>query len=120
MATIREQRDTTSIGQAPLKASHFPGWWPVIRWVVLLALGALALPLYEAILQVAGTFLPQPEALFWPLLGVTVLYAAACWLVLRSMPTAGALARGIELALILGLGLAAAAVFWGPPPALVP
>ncbi|HEU5370042.1 MAG TPA: glycosyltransferase family 87 protein, partial [Ktedonobacterales bacterium] len=92
----------------------------VLRWVALLALGALALPCYAAILQVAGTFLKQPQTLFWPLLGATLLYVAGCWLVLRSFPAASRRARWIELGLILAAGLAARAVFWGTPPLMSP
>ncbi len=92
----------------------------ILRWVALLALGILALPCYLGILQVAATFRLQPETLFWPLLGATLLYVAACWLVLRSFPASSAAARWIELGLILGLGLAARAVFWGTPPLMSP
>ncbi|HEU5369859.1 MAG TPA: hypothetical protein VFU69_15410, partial [Ktedonobacterales bacterium] len=91
---------------------------PILRWAVLLALGLLALPCYAAILQVAGTFLNQPGTLFWPQLGATALYVGGCWLVLRSFPAAGRRARWVELGLILALGLAARAVFYGAPPTL--
>ncbi|HEY7357257.1 MAG TPA: glycosyltransferase family 87 protein [Ktedonobacterales bacterium] len=91
---------------------------PILRWAVLLALGALALPCYAAILQVAGTFLNQPGTLFWPQLGATALYVGGCWLVLRSFPAASSRARWLELGLILALGLAARAVFYGAPPTL--
>jgi hypothetical protein len=92
----------------------------MLRWVLLLALGLLALPFYQGILQVGGTFLPHPETLFWPLLAVTLLSMAACWLVLRTFPAASPAARWVELGLILALGLAARAVFWGTPPLMSP
>ena len=121
MATTDTTRDAAPASQYPLKARRFPDWLEkrsVLRWAALLTLGVLALPLYLAILQDAGTFLPQPETFFWPLLGVTALYAAACWLVMRSFPAASPSRRWIELGLILGLGLAARAVFFGAPPTL--
>ncbi len=93
---------------------------PVLRRAALLALGALALPCYAGILQVAGTFSKQPQALFWPLLAVTALYVGGCWLVLRSFPAAGRRARWVELGVILAAGLAARAVFYGTPPLMSP
>jgi hypothetical protein len=120
MAITRTPRDAAAI--SPKGGTVIGGGTkrPGLRWAALLALGALALPFYVGILQVAGTFLPQPSTLFWPLLGVTVMYTAACWLVLQSLPASSRLARWIELGLILGVGLAARAIFWGAPPTLSP
>jgi hypothetical protein len=121
MATFDAIQDILSAKQAPSNHSHSSGTWePRLIWrcAALLALGLLAVPGYLALLQVAGTFLTQPGTFFWPLLVVTLLYALACWLVLRSFPAARPLARWIELGMILALGLAARAVFWGAPPTL--
>lgn len=91
---------------------------PVARWLVLLALGLLALPLYLGIPPVAETFLSQPGTLFWPLAGATAIYAAACWIVLRSFPAVSRRTRWLELTLILGVGLAARIALFGAPPIL--
>src|SRR5690242_418155 len=119
MATTDARNDVLSTGSSPFGAQRFSGWperRAVLRWAALLALGVLALPFYGGILQVAGTFLDQPGTFFWPLLAVTLCSTTACWLVLRSFPAAGRWARWIELGLILALGLAARAIFWGAPP----
>src|SRR5579871_232346 len=121
MATTNAARELVPTGNTPSQASRSSGELeqrPVLRWSALLALGVLALPCYLAILQVAGTFLAQPGTFFSPLLGATLLYALACWLVLHSFPAASPVKRWIELGLILALGLAARAVFWGAPPIL--
>ena len=89
-----------------------------MRWAALVVLGALALPLYGRIEQVAGNFASQPGVLFWPLLGVTALSVAACWMVFASRPAGSQAGRWLELALLLALGLAARAVFFGAPPTL--
>ncbi|HEX6777700.1 MAG TPA: glycosyltransferase family 87 protein [Ktedonobacterales bacterium] len=89
-----------------------------MRWTALVVLGALALPLYGRIEQVAGNFASQPGVLFWPLLGVTALSVAACWMVFVSRPAGSQAGRWLELALLLALGLAARAVFFGAPPTL--
>src|SRR5579885_1837478 len=68
-----------------------------LRWLILLALGLLALPLYINIRQVGDTFISHPAALGWPLFGVTAICAAACWLVLQTAPAAGRRGRWIEL-----------------------
>ncbi len=91
-----------------------------VVWAALLALGLLALPLYARILQVAGIFLPQPAMLFWPLLGVTAIYVIACWLALRSHPARPAASCWMEPGVILALGLAMRAVFFGTPPMMSP
>jgi hypothetical protein len=91
---------------------------PWARWVVLVVLGALALPLYQQITQAAGIFANQPGALFWPLLGVTMLSTAACWIVFASRPAGSRAERWLELGLLLALGLAARAVVFGAPPTL--
>jgi hypothetical protein len=91
---------------------------PWIRWAALVVLGALAVPLYGRIEQVAGNFASQPGVLFWPLLGVTALSVAACWMVFASRPAGSRAGRWLELALLLALGLAARAVFFGAPPTL--
>src|SRR5579862_7600712 len=98
MATTDAAREAVPTNIAPFRSSRSPGWLkqrPALRWAALLVLGLLALPLYIALLQVAGTFLAQPGTLFWPQLGVTIIYAVACWLVLRSFPAASPLARWI-------------------------
>src|SRR5690348_1970147 len=103
MATTDTTSDTAHVAKSTDHRSNAvmpTERWPVLRWAALLALGALALPCYAAILQVSGTFLNQPGTLFWPQLGVTALYIAACWLVLRSFPVAGRRARWVELGLI--------------------
>jgi hypothetical protein len=91
---------------------------PAFRWGLLVLLGVLALPLYQRILQVAGSFDKQPGLLFWPLLGVTVIGVAACWLVFSSRPAGSRFGRWLELGLILVLGLMARALFFGAPPLL--
>ncbi len=88
----------------------------LLRWLILLALGLLALPLYINIRQVGDTFVVHPTVLGWPLFGVTATCVVACWLVLQTAPAAGRWSRWIELGLILALGLAARAVFWPVPP----
>ncbi len=90
----------------------------MLRWVALLALGALALPCYLAIRQVGGTFANQPATLGWPLLGATAIFAAACWIVLQSRPAGDRTGRWLELGLLLALGLAARAVFFSAPPVI--
>ncbi len=123
MKTFDAARSAEPINQTTFESrqsSSQPQPRVILRWVALLALGILALPCYLGILQGAATFLPQPGTLFWPLLGATLLYMGACWLVLRSFPAASAANRWIELGLILGLGLAARAVFWGTPPLMSP
>src|ERR1051326_5462793 len=121
MATTDTTREHTPESQLPFKVRR-PRGWPerraTRRWAVLLALGVLALPFYGGILRGSGTFLDQPGTFFWPLLVVTLCPTAACWLVLRSFPASGRGARWAELGLILALGLAARAVFWGAPPTL--
>jgi hypothetical protein len=91
---------------------------PWARWVALVMLGALALPLYERITLAAGDFMQQPGVLFWPLLGVTTLSVAACWIVFASRPAGSRAERWLELGLLLALGLAARAVVIGAPPTL--
>ncbi len=91
---------------------------PVLRWGLLVLLGVLALPLYQRILEVAGSFDTQPGMLFWPLLGVTVIGIVACWLVFSSRPAGSRVGRWLELGLILALGLAARALFFGAPPTI--
>jgi hypothetical protein len=120
MATVDAKKNRAPSDMLSFDARRF-GWLekqPVLRWAALLALGLLALPPYTAILQVAGTFLTQPGTLFWPQLGATAIYMVACWIMLRSLPTASRRGRWIELGLILGLGLAARAIFFGAPPTL--
>src|SRR5215813_7694728 len=114
-------RERVPESRPPFKAQRLHGWSErraMLRWVALLALGVVGLPFYGGILQVAETFLNQPMTLFWPLLGVTIPYSVACWLVLRSFPAASSAARWIEFGLILAPGFVALAIFWGAPPTI--
>ncbi len=119
--------DTTEyaapIGAASLAASTSSGGLErraMVRWAALLALGLQALPLYAALLQVAESFLAAPGTLFWPLLGATMLYAGACYVTLHAHPAASHQARWREPGLILALGQAARAIFFGMQPLMSP
>lgn len=85
-----------------------------VRVALLLALGASLLPLYRWFVPAAragaGT-----AAFGWLLTGVTVCYLAACALILRSRPLAGA---WVEVAIILLIGVAVRAIVFGIPPVL--
>ncbi len=94
--------------------------WPFLRWAALVGLAALMVPLYEAILQVASFFRSQPALLFWPLLGVTVLYIAACSVVFASRPAENRRVGWAEMALLLGVGFVLRALFFPVPPTLSP
>jgi hypothetical protein len=88
------------------------------RLGLLLALGLLALPFYSRILAVAGVYLDRPTLLLWPEVGVTVLYALAAALVLRSQAAYARWLHWAELGLILALGLAARSLLYAAPPTL--
>jgi hypothetical protein len=94
--------------------------WPFLRGAVLVGLAALMVPLYEVILQVASFFRSQPALFFWPLLGVTIFYIAACYIVLASRPAENRRIGWAELALILGAGFILRAFFFPVPPTLSP
>ena len=119
MINSRQDAQPSGTASSSKRYTFFPGVnKPWVRWAALVVLGALALPLYGRIEQVAAIFPSQPGVLFWPLLGVTALSVAACWMVFASRPAGSQAGRWLELALLLALGLAARAVFFGAPPTL--
>lgn len=72
---------------APLSPKSMPALARLRRWVAahpLAALGLLSLPFYALVL-VHGDFRPRRMEPFFPIyLGAFAVYAAACWVVLRS------------------------------------
>jgi hypothetical protein len=101
----------------PLTRLARPAWLiPIARLVALLALGALAVPLYLQIIPAASALDANPAGAGWPLGGITALYVAAAALVWWTRP-AGAWAWA-ELALIVAVGLLLRALVFGAPPGL--
>jgi glycosyl transferase family 87 len=91
---------------------------PAARLGALAALGALAVPLYSAILPAATpvTLDSDPARFGWPLAALTALYVAAAALVWLTRPAGGW--RWAELAVIVVVGLALRALVFGAPPGL--
>jgi alpha-1,6-mannosyltransferase len=89
-----------------------------LRVPVLFALLALSLPLYIGILGVSPHLSHESSAFFWLLLGVTLAYAGAAVLVLRSPQAPSPLTRWLEFGMIAVGGLALRAIFLGADPAL--
>jgi len=96
-----------------------PGQWSITaaRPLGLLALGALALPVYVAIRDNAARIGANDALFLWPGLAVTVVAVAGCALALGARPSSAAVGR-LELGLIVAAGLAFRLVFLGTPPAL--
>ena len=106
---LSERRATSTRRFAAVRA-----YW---RVVALLAMTALALPLYERINHVSGTFLSQPRTLLWPLLGLALIYIGGCFAVTAGAPRSRRVAL-VELGALLLAGVAFRAVVFGTPPLL--
>lgn len=99
------------------------------RLFALVALGALAIPLYAQSVPLANALSQQGGAFFRLLAELTALYVLACALVWRPWRAASAAAdagdnargwRWAELAIILAVGVALRGALFGAPPALSP
>jgi len=88
------------------------------RWLALAVLGVLAVPLYARILAVAGRLAHQADLFTLPELVALAVAVGAAALVLLSRPARTSRQRRIELALLLGCGVAFRAVFFGATPAI--
>jgi len=123
---------TPDTANAPLPTPVGRGWGlGLTRLLALVALGALAIPLYARSVPVANALASEGGAFFALLLGLTALYVVACALVWRpwramhatdATPADGS-ARGwrlAELAIILVVGVVLRGVLVGAPPALSP
>src|SRR5262249_19922729 len=90
------------------------------RWLALVALGVVGVPLYQRILAAGGSTARRGDPFLWPGLGVTLIAVAGALLILRSAEAADRHTRRMELGLILTVGLACRAVFLSAAPALSP